>query len=88
MMVTVQELQHGTVAYHLWDGDPERAIDAAADYLGAIYDNDRQAWVYTDGPTGITCAVSRDGMIEAGACVILSLVDWYSLWCTVHGEPV
>lgn len=69
-----------------WDGDPDDAIAAAANYLGAV--RTERGHIYLASETDEAFRLTRDEMIEAGAAILGGAGDWYSLWCSHTGREL
>lgn len=64
----------------------EEAIQSAMRALDAEPYGD--GWIYLADETGHLYYVDREGMITAGAAILGGAPDWYSLWCTCHGDQL
>ena len=68
---------HGPyVAY--WKGSVTKAIEAAASYLNAVFQED--GWVFYDSERLENYKADLPAMAAAGAAILSDETDWYSLW--------
>ena len=87
-MIQYRWLEDGVVRESYWDGDPNLALEAAIERLGAEYDAEAGAWTYRAPESGEAVLVEEEDLMEAGAAVLAGVPDWYTVWCAGTGTPV
>lgn len=86
-MIAYSWMQDGVVMRGTWEGDPDQALEAAIERLGAEYDPAADGWVYEAPESGELVILEEDELLEAGAAVLAGAPNWYSLWCARAGRP-
>lgn len=72
-----------TQYYGSIEAQPEAAIAAAVDYLGAC--ETKRGYIYLADETDEAYRITRREMLMAGAAILAGKHDWYSIWCAETG---
>ena len=87
-MITYHWMKNGMVMEGTWEGNPNLALEAAIEHLGAWYDPGSEGWIYRAPESGELVILEEDELLEAGAAIMAGVPDWYTVWCANAGAPV